>query len=242
VTVVGGILLLAGPFFLVLGRDWGADYRQLKNVPARRCSDLGVADVGRVCEIQGVTAAGAEGTVCGAYSGVEGVWAATEVKRRWDEYHLFESEGGGHKPMERNKSVLETERGLPFYVVDGSGRVAVLDVDRLQVRDFPATVRGTGETGRPEGYEPRGEPKPNERFVYEEWVLPAGVPIWVSGEVKRHGSGMAMGEPDGRGRVLLETAPAGETVGQVRFSARASYAVGGLGVLLGAVLIAAGLA
>jgi hypothetical protein len=236
--IAGLISLLAGLFLLAVARGLSSDYRQLKNATARRCSDLGAADVGRICEVQGVTAAGPEGTVCSQYSGLEGVWAATEVKRRWDD-RLPPDYGGGK--VEREKSVLKTERGLPFRVVDGSGDVVVLDVDGLQVSQFPEVVRTTGKTGQPEGYEPRGRPKVNEHFVYEERMLPAGVEMWVSGEVKRHGPGMAIGTPDG-GRVLLENAPAGETAGGTRSSARWSYAIGGLGVLLGAVLIVAGFA
>jgi hypothetical protein len=214
------LLVMAGSALLGARREY-AKVRQLKAGRALSCGALDSA-TGQVCEVTGAAQAGIAGMVTGPVSGQSGVWFLYRITRHW--WQNTTSGSGSSTRKHRKEVVHETRAEEPILVDDGSGRV-VLDLAGLDL-GTPAELRTFAQRGGPpEGFQ-GGTMGALQQFdlerqwwEYEEWVLPAGTPLFVSGEVGRHAHLPSIGKPAGRGELVVSTKGEAGVLGPARRNA-----------------------
>ena len=144
---------------------------------------------------------GPGGPVTGPQSGREGVWYAHRVTRHWLETQADDADSDHRSERVRREEVVSRSRSdAPFVVDDGSGQVTIAFGD-FELEGVHGLQKMEERGGPPEGYE-RGVlgtlgrlDDHDEWFEYEEWVMPAGMRLFVSGEVGLYGDALGIGKP-----------------------------------------------
>ena len=105
---------------------------------------------------------------------------------------------------------MEKGSDQPFSVDDGSGQV-IVDYGDTSLAGADGVRKVSDRGGPPAGVERGGllgsisrMDDRGEWYEYEEWVLPAGVPLFVSGEVAQYGEVLALRKP-AEGHLVIST-------------------------------------
>lgn len=215
---------------------------QLRAGQTYRCSDIGETLVGQLCEVSGEAQPGPEGAVTGPQTGREGVWFAHKVTRHWWETRPDDGDRDHRRErVHKTQVVRQSSSDAPFVVNDGSGSVAIAFGD-FNMTGIPGLQKDEERGGPPEGYERGGVlgtlgrlDDHGEYFEYEEWVMPAGTRLFVSGEVGLFGDALGIGQPK-QGQFVISTKSEQELIGSAERNERlleiATIAAGVIGLAL----------
>lgn len=198
-------------------------------------------------ELEGVVAPGPQGPLRSEVSGSECVWHRHTVTRHYEEVRR-DSEGRRRTSKRREKMADSTTRD-PFVLRDAAGEILVVPVGgvrdaRKSVSEFRDTDRREETTDIRLGSFSLSLPRESRGgtlgYEYEEWVLPAGTKVFVSGEVVDRGGQLEVRAPED-GELIVSTRSEDELLEESRGHEKLNTLLGWGGLALGAALAVAGL-
>jgi hypothetical protein len=226
VVFVIGLAVLAWGFFRQRKRD------VMDETPTLTCAEIAAGAQPVTCEVKGAATPGPHGMVKAPFSGRDCVWYRTKVTVRY-EHHEYRD--GRRHTTTREETVHDDTCPVPFGVQDGTGQILVLH-ERASLDGAPRSV---------ERYEPAGQNvnlfgldfRVNFSNVkghrYEEWIVPAGHPMYVLGSAGVQDRRLTMRRPDGSPFII-------SAISEERLSSRLRVQMY-VGYIGGGVLMAVGL-
>jgi hypothetical protein len=136
----------------------------------------------RVCEVVATTQAGPTGLLTSEFARVPCVWHRHEVRRRYRQ--TTRDSQGRQQVSEQTETVTRQRSGQAILVGDGTGTIYV----------DPRGLQGDAEEQVLSRFEPRAE---GDTIGYEhvEWVLRAGVQLYVHGEASDASGSLMITQP-----------------------------------------------
>jgi hypothetical protein len=245
--IIGLVVLAIAAACLYGARHERSKVDQLQATETYACSDIGDALAGRLCEVAGAAQPGPGGLITAPQSGDDGVWFAHKVTRHWWEVEPDDGDSDHRAERRKRERVVSEQRSeQPFAVDDGSGRVLIHHGGHKLER-APGVRKVSARGGPPEGYK-KGvvgfvEQLDDRRewFEYEEWLLPAGTQLFVSGEVGLHGDALAIGKPSNGGQLVISTKSEEELLKSSGRNAKILQVIAIAAAVAAAALVVAGL-
>ena len=169
-------------------------YDAMHATPTLGCAEIAAGGRLVTCEVKGTAVPGPQGTVQAPFSERPCVWFRAKVTVRY-EHH--EHRDGRRRTTTREKTVHDETHGSPFGIQDAGGQILVMH-DRHPVDGAPRTVSHFEPAGHDVnlfGLHLRVNLSNVKGHRYEEWIVPAGQPMYALGAAGPDGDRLVMRRP-----------------------------------------------
>ncbi|MBJ7330066.1 MAG: E3 ubiquitin ligase family protein [Solirubrobacteraceae bacterium] len=210
--------------------------------------EVGGGNFHQRCEIVGAATAVDGGVEKAPESGVEAVWHRTTVTHKYWEMESSTTDGKTtRRRVEREETVSDETSEVPFAVTDATGSVRVVpsaaDIDRPeQVADRFERGESMDSGGILGALLRSGSDSGTVGFQHEEWAIRPGTQLYVQGELSDRDGELTFDEPKDKGSFLVSTRSEEELVAGHRRNARFATIAWVVALVLGIVLLGAGVA
>ncbi|MEV5748194.1 GIDE domain-containing protein [Actinoallomurus sp. NPDC052308] len=193
--------------------------------PTRTCAEIAEYAQPVTCEVKGTAGPGPQGPVQAPFSGQPCVWHRTKVTVRY-EHH--EQRDGRTVTTTRERTVHDKTYGAPFSVRDATGEIVVIHGGRSidNVTKSLSHFERAGTDVDLFGLRLRVNLSNVKGHQYEEWLIPAGQPMYVLGGAAAENGRLVMRDP-AEGPFLISTRSEEALSSALRIRFLTGYILGG---------------